>query len=339
MSSSDLADLREARAQGLLLVVAGEDDADVGRGRGQRSGGRRRDRVDHAVHVVAVEPRVQGQAQQRAPPRARSRAAAAPRRPARARTATSAAARSGRWRTMPAAAQARHGSASRRPRRGGAGRRGGRWSRGRAGRRAGARRARAAQSREAARGSARAIARAPRLDRGQLVELRVEDGGQDVGEHVAAALGHPGVLVHLAAQERAAVGALLADDLRARAPTSGSRRASAPPSPQVTFFVSWKLKQPASPRVPSGAPAVGRGQALGGVLDHLQARGRGRGRAGASMSGAMPGVVDGQEGRRARRDPARRRRRGSRPSVSLLDVREHRAARPRAGWRWRWRRR
>ena len=50
----------------------------------------------------------------------------------------------------------------------------------------------------------------------------------------------PGVLVDLAAKEAAAVGALLADDLGAL-DQRGSLMSSAPPSPQMKFFVSWKL--------------------------------------------------------------------------------------------------
>ena len=67
---------------------------------------------------------------------------------------------------------------------------------------AAARRARSPSPR-APRGSASTIAPRRRLDLGELVELRVEDRGEHVGEHVARALRDPGVLVHLAAQEGA----------------------------------------------------------------------------------------------------------------------------------------
>ncbi len=47
------------------------------------------------------------------------------------------------------------------------------------------------------------------------LQLRQQEGRQDIGRQVAGADVHPGVLVHLAAEEAAAVGAFLADDLGA----------------------------------------------------------------------------------------------------------------------------
>lgn len=41
----------------------------------------------------------------------------------------------------------------------------------------------------------------------------------------------------------------------ARAASAGSFTSSAPPSPQVTFFVEWKLRQPRSPAVPALRPS------------------------------------------------------------------------------------
>jgi hypothetical protein len=67
------------------------------------------------------------------------------------------------------------------------------------------------------------------------------------------ALGHPRVLVHLAAEESGPVRALLAGDLGPAGDLGISDEEGAP-SPHVTFFVSWKLKQPASSNVPRGRP-------------------------------------------------------------------------------------
>ena len=58
--------------------------------------------------------------------------------------------------------------------------------------------------------------------------------------------------------------------ISARAASSGSWIASAPPSPQLTFFVSWKLRQPASPSVPSARPRQRGREPLRRVLDDAQ---------------------------------------------------------------------
>ena len=42
--------------------------------------------------------------------------------------------------------------------------------------------------------------------------------------------------------------------ISARSTRAGSLISSAPPSPQMKFLVSWKLKQPRSPSVPSQRP-------------------------------------------------------------------------------------
>ena len=73
-------------------------------------------------------------------------------------------------------------------------------------------------------------------------------------------------------KKRAAVGALLADDLGALDEALGSLTSSAPPSPQITFLVSWKLSAPSWPMRAERAAAVASPmQRLRGVLDHQQA--------------------------------------------------------------------
>ncbi len=42
--------------------------------------------------------------------------------------------------------------------------------------------------------------------------------------------------------------------ISARSTSAGSFTSSAPPSPQCTFFVSWKERQPSAPTDPSGRP-------------------------------------------------------------------------------------
>ena len=46
---------------------------------------------------------------------------------------------------------------------------------------------------------------------------------------------------------------------------------SAPPSPQVKFFVSWKLCVASAPNVPSGRPRAGSEEPVGVVLDDRDA--------------------------------------------------------------------
>ena len=48
------------------------------------------------------------------------------------------------------------------------------------------------------------------LDFGGAFELRAEEGRQDIGQQVAGAHVDPGVFIDLAAEEAAAIGALLA---------------------------------------------------------------------------------------------------------------------------------
>jgi len=70
---------------------------------------------------------------------------------------------------------------------------------------------------------------APRgLDPISRLELRQQDGGQQVRRQVAGAEVGPRVLVNLAAEEAAAV-------------RPSSLMIRAPPSPQLKFLVSWKL--------------------------------------------------------------------------------------------------
>jgi hypothetical protein len=71
------------------------------------------------------------------------------------------------------------------------------------------------------------------------------------------------------AEEAAAVGALLADDLGALGERA-SFTSRAPPSPRVMFLVSWKLRQPEVPDAPERPAAIRRHQALRRVLDHQQ---------------------------------------------------------------------
>src|SRR5438128_1763658 len=54
-----------------------------------------------------------------------------------------------------------------------------------------------------------------RLNLGARLQLRVKEGGEQVRGEIARAQVDPGVLVHLAAKEAAAVGAFLPDDLGA----------------------------------------------------------------------------------------------------------------------------
>ncbi len=108
--------------------------------------------------------------------------------------------------------------------------------------------------------------------------------------------------------------------ISARATARGPARTSAPPSPQLTFFVSWKLRQPASPSVPSARPRQRRGDALGRVLDEAQAAPPCDRRQGLHVR-RDTGVVDGQDRGRARGDAPLDvvRVEAERP---LLDVRE-----------------
>ncbi len=104
-----------------------------------------------------------------------------------------------------------------------------------------------------------------------IFHLRPEEGGGDLAGQVGRADVDPGVLVHLAAEELAAVRALLADDLGALDEAPRSLMSSAPPSPEMMFLVSWKLTAPQWPIVPSGRPLYVGIEALGGVLDDEQA--------------------------------------------------------------------
>jgi len=42
--------------------------------------------------------------------------------------------------------------------------------------------------------------------------------------------------------------------ISARSSSASSLTSSAPPSPEITFLVSWKLNAPSAPNVPSGLP-------------------------------------------------------------------------------------
>ena len=62
--SEGLADLAEALLEVLRLVVAGENHADVGRGVAHRGTPTSTHRLDHVLHVVVAQERVQGQPQE-----------------------------------------------------------------------------------------------------------------------------------------------------------------------------------------------------------------------------------------------------------------------------------
>ena len=55
--------------------------------------------------------------------------------------------------------------------------------------------------------------------------------------------------------------------ISARSASAASLMSRAPPSPQCTFFVSWKLRAARLPKLPSGRSSIGREDPLGGVLD------------------------------------------------------------------------
>ena len=205
-----LADLGEARAEVLGLVVAGEHEAQVRGGPAHARDPVSRTAADDPVDVVRGEPRVQRQAEQRRRhPVGHGHGARRGR--ACGRGEPSAAARSGTSPGSPAPRSARR-------------------------RRVAQPRLRVEEVEDVVvrpplrqlgrqahaplrRPVPEALAVAPhdlrpqRLDPRELVELGVEDRGEHVREHVARALRHPGVLVHLPAEEGGAVRALLARDL------------------------------------------------------------------------------------------------------------------------------
>ena len=76
---------------------------------------------------------------------------------------------------------------------------------------------------------------------------------------------------------------------------------SAPPSPQLKFFVSWKLWAARPPKLPSGRPAVRAEQAVGVVLDHREAMPAGDRQDRVHLA-ADAGVVHGHDRPGARRD-------------------------------------
>ena len=112
--------------------------------------------------------------------------------------------------------------------------------------------------------------------------------------------------------------------ISARRATSGSARTSAPPSPHVTFLVSWKLRQPGVAERAEGATAPGGGEALRRVLDHEQGAPAGEVEEGLHV-GRDARVVDGQDRGRPWRDPSLDVR-GVEAEGRLLDLGEHRAS-------------
>ena len=139
----------------------------------------------------------------------------------------------------------------------------------------------------------------PLLDDVERLELGGEVGCVEVGEHPARSDIHPGVLVDQALQEAPPVRPLVAEARRRGRAAARRGSVSAPPSPQPTFLVSWKLKAPSAPNVPSGRPSKLAPERLGRVL-HQRESAAGPARA-ASMSQELPGVVDGDDGARPRR--------------------------------------
>ena len=104
-------------------------------------------------------------------------------------------------------------------------------------------------------------------DRVGLLELGPQERRDDLARQVRRADVDPGVLVDLAAEELPAVRALLADDL-GRLDEARVVDSSAPPSPQMTFLVSWKLSGAEVADASERPPAVRGHESLGGVLDH-----------------------------------------------------------------------
>ena len=91
----------------------------------------------------------------------------------------------------------------------------------------------------------------------QMLELPIKVGGQQVRRDERRAHVDPGVLVDLAPEEAGAVRCpSRAGSRPARRHQGSSGRTSAPPSPQVMFLVSWKLKAPQSPDGSQGASPV-----------------------------------------------------------------------------------
>ena len=177
---------------------------------------------------------------------------------------------------------------------------------------------------------------AARLQALELVELHLEDGRQHVREHVAAALGDPGVLVDLAAQEGAAVRALLAGDLG----SLGQLRVRDSERAALAAAHVLRLVEAEAARVAEGAqraPAPACRDPLRRVLDHPQARGGARFRAGRPCR-ARPRVVDRQDRGGAWSTGAARRPRG-RARACAPRCRRTPAARRRAAPRSRSRRR
>jgi len=163
--------------------------------------------------------------------------------------------------------------------------------------------------------------RPPGLDGVELVELGVEERGQHVGEDVAAALGDPRVLVHLAPEEGGPVRPFLPRDLG----TVGDLGVGDHEGTSLAARHVLRLVEAQAPGVPEGAegpPAPAGGEALGRVLDRPKAVAAGEVEEGFHVRGD-PGVVDREDGRRPRRQ-ASLHVRGIEAQGLLLDLGEDR---------------
>ena len=121
-----------------------------------------------------------------------------------------------------------------------------------------------------ARGQSRGERAFARQHRRQAAELHAQDGREHVGRDEAAALGHPRVLVDLAAEERRAVGALLAKiSARCRSASLTADERSAFAADDVLRAVKAEAAEvadrPERPAVPARAEPVR------GILDDAQA--------------------------------------------------------------------
>jgi hypothetical protein len=162
---------------------------------------------------------------------------------------------------------------------------------------------------------------AARLQALELVELHLEDRGENVRENVAAALGDPGVLVDLAAQERAAVRALLTGDLG----TLGQLRVRDSERAALAAAHVLRLVEAEAARVAEGAeraPAPACRDALRRILDQPEVPAARDSEQGVHV-GRDPRIVHRQQSRRPGRD-APLDILGVEAERALLDIGEHR---------------
>ncbi len=143
--------------------------------------------------------------------------------------------------------------------------------------------------------------RAPRLDRVELLELGA-GARRPAGPRARSCCPRrPRCTCRPRPRKKAARFVPFSRAISARRATSGSATTRAPPSPQVTFFVSWKLRQPGVAERAEGASAPGGGEPLRRVLDHAQAAAAGEVEEGLHV-GRDARVVHGEDRGRAGRD-------------------------------------